>query len=370
MHLESYNENRYLFLLKQLKNGLSNVESCISISISTESYNQLEMLIEIYTKIFKDVNLKKYFDFSISKAHKVIYFKEVEYNRSNSYYHLKLIIQSEELLWLDKLYDGVLSRIIKYYKALFSKIDNLYANSNPKQKELNQKLLSAAKNEIDKLNAITSEKNDINSEKKRLKDQYLSKIPFQALFHITHKNNIPGILEKGILSHTKAHIGHFCKEDISNPEINKKRSRFENINNRSIHDYAPLYINPKNPMLESLCNKQNKREDLILIKISPNILVNSLVLFTDGNAAEESSNFYNSLEDFNKLNWVLLSDDYYLNQNDGKRIKCSEVLVQDNISIPYIEELLSFNENNFEDIFNKFPNHMGINLRVDKNIFY
>lgn len=371
MYLEAFNSNLYLRLVSRLEDGLKKIQVFIDAVIEVESLSDLEGLAGIYKDIFSDPELNDHIDFAISRTHKELYFREVEFNRTNSYYHLKLIIISGEAKWLDSIYNGALSRLLKYYKALFSKIDNIFSNTNVKQKEIYQKLIQGADFEIEKLNIVTAAKNDINSEKKRLRAQYLEKIPFPGLFHITHVSNIPGILERGILSHTRAYQSGLFKTDISNQSINQKRSRPESINNYSIHDYAPLYINPQNPMLESLCLKRNLRDKLILIQVSPNILVknNGNVLFTDGNAAEESSSFYNSLEDFNKLNWELLSDAYYLHHSDGKRIKCSEVLVQDYIDIPYIDKLLTFSEANFESLYTLFPNHMNIELEVNKEIF-
>lgn len=371
MYLDAFNNNLYLRLVSQLEKGLKDIQIFLDVILEAEKLDELEILTEIYKNIFSRKELRDHINFEISRTHKELYFREVEFNRSNSYYHLKLIITSPELEWLDMIYKGVVSRILKYYKALFSKVDNVFANNNAKQKEVYEKLILGADLEIEKLNIIKSTKDDINSEKRRLKDQYLEKIPFQGLFHITHVSNIAGILDRGILSHTKAYKSGLFKKDISNQAINQKRSRLESINNYPIHDYAPLYINPKNPMLESLCLKKNLRDELILIQVDPNILVksNSNILFTDGNAAEESSSFYNNLEDFNKLNWELLSDNYYLSHNDGKRIKCSEVLVQDYIDIPYIVKLLTFNEANFESLYYLFPNHMNIGLEVRKEMF-
>jgi len=213
MYIAEYNENLYLQLIGKLEIGLSDVEVYIDTTISSESFNQLEKLIDIYTGIFSKNEMKKHFDFAISRTHKVLYHHKVDYDRSNSYYHLKLILFSNEIIWLDNLYGGVVSRIIKYFKALFSKIDNIFSNNNVKQKEVYQDLISRAKIEIEKLKNSTSARNEINSEKKRLKDQYLTKIPFKGLFHITHKKNILGILEKGILSHTIAHNFKYCKVD-------------------------------------------------------------------------------------------------------------------------------------------------------------
>ena len=370
MFLAPYNDNVYLSLASNLENGLSKIKSFIDSSVHSASYNRLQELTQVYNTIFSDPELNVHLDFAITKTHKVLYFKEVDYNRTNSYYHLKLILKSVEIVWLDQLYGGILSRIIKYYKALFSKIDNIYANTNSRQESLFERIVGEINNELKKLHEIVQNKEDINSEKKRLKEQYLTKIPFRSLFHITHIHNIPGILSKGILSHTKSHSSKILQVDISNPEINQKRKRTESINYYSIHDYAPLYLNPRNPMLQSLCLKRNLRTELVIIKVSPNILVNKNVLFTDGNAAEESSKFYNNLEDFNKLNWECINDEYFFGYTDGKRIKCSEVLVHDYITIPYINEMVAFNENVFESILNLYPNHIDVKLSADKSIFY
>jgi hypothetical protein len=369
MYLEAFNSNLYLSLLTRLENGLSEIQIFIT-SLTTETLYEIELLKDIYSDIFTANEFAQHVDFAITRLHKELYFTKVDYNRSNSYYHLKLIITSPELLWLDGIYNGIAGKILKYYKALFSKIDNLLANDNSKQKEACDKLIADARIEIEKLHSIRKEKSEINSEKKRLQTQHLEKIPFRSLFHITHVSNIPGILASGIFSHTRAHKSTLFKKDISNQSINQKRSRPENINNYPIHDYAPLYINPQNPMLESLCIQRNLRDDLVLIKVNPNILVNTNVLFTDGNAAEESSKFYNNLEDFNKLDWKVISESYYFQYSEGKRIKCSEVLVHEKISLPYIDELISFNENNFERIIPLFPNHINISLHVDKKMFY
>ena len=370
MFLKAYNQNLLLELAAKLEVGLEQIELFILEMTLQSSYSKLNELTDLFSDIFSDTQLRTHIEFGISKTHKVQYFRKVEYNRTNSYYHLKLLIQSAEVRWLDTIYDGILSRILRYYKALFSKVDNLFSNSSPKQIEAYQTVIEAIRTELKRLSDINSLKQEINSEKNKLNEQYLTKIPFRSLFHITHYKNIPGILKNGLLSHTKAHSMKLTEVDISNPEINAKRRREESIYKYSIHDYAPLYINPRNPMLHSLCVKQNMRNDLIIIKVSPNILVNSNVLFTDGNAAEESSKFYNNLDDFNKLDWSCINDEYYFDYKDGKRVKCSEVLVHNSVQIPYIDEFISYDEKVITEILGLFPNHMNIKLNIDRHIFY
>ncbi len=370
MYLKVYNDNLYLHLLSEMEDGLHLTETFINEIIESERFNELVGLVDVYTSIFNKTFIADYLDFAIARTHKMLYFQDVALDRSNSYYHLKLIIRSPELNWLDEIYGGILSRVLKYYKALFSKIDNTFSNTNARQREVYQNLINKARKEIDKLLIIKKEKEEISSERRRLKTQYLERIPFNGLFHMTHVSNLGGILEYGIFSHSIARGENLMKRDISNPEINSKRGRTENIYNYKIHEYAPLYINPKNPMMEARCRNESLRDEIILIKVSPNILVNQSVLFTDGNAAEESSNFYNNIEDFNKLNWSCLRDEYYFNHRDGRRVRCSEVLVYKQISLPYIDELVTFNGKPFEQLFKLFPNHAGIKLSVDRTIFF
>lgn len=370
MFIEEYNSNLYLQLVSYLGKGLDDVTLFVDIAVATKQIRELEGLIELYEELFNSKKTNEYIEFGVSMVHKVMPFREVEHNRANAYYHLKLYIKSEAVLWLDDVYGNTLSRLLKYYKALFSKIDSLYSNNNSRQQELCNKLIADAKSEIASFRETIEAKNEINSERLRLKKQYLEKIPFKALFHITHISNITGILQYGILSHTDAYLHEIVKTDISNPEINKKRSRIEGINNYKIHDYAPLYFHPKNPMLKSLCGKKKLRDELVLIKISPNILVGQSVLFTDGNAAEESSRLYNNLDDFNKLNWQCINDEYYLEYTDGKRIKCSEVLVYPGISLPYINELIVYQDSDCKNLFPLFPNHLGISVTINKDVFY
>jgi hypothetical protein len=93
------------------------------------------------------------------------------------------------------------------------------------------------------------------------------------------------------------------------------------------------------------------------------------VLFSDGNAAEESTQFYNNISDFNKLNWECIRDTYWETYKDGKRVRCSEVLILNQINNYYINEIYSYSESTFLKILSLFPNHLGIKVSTEKDIF-
>ena len=71
----------------------------------------------------------------------------------------------------------------------------------------------------------------------------------KGLYHMTHIDNLQSIFQNGLLSHTNARNNNFMKGDIANNDVNNRRSGLEPIYNRPIHDYTPLYFNPRNPML-------------------------------------------------------------------------------------------------------------------------
>ena len=368
-YLESYNQNVYLNILDYLYSNLSRVESFLFDIDRNSSFKNIDNLTEIYYKIFSNENTNQHINFKIDKIYKSLYLTNPgPKDKGNSYFHLTLILKSDTIQWLDNLYNNILSRVVKFYKHLFSKIDNFFITLNSEQVLKYRSILNNINEEIKKF--LTSNENrEIIAKRKQLSEQYLSKIPFGGLFYTAHLDNIKSILELGILSHNIAHSKGVVNVDISMQQVNERRNRIEPTLGGNIHDFAPLYINPKNPMLYYLC-ANGQRENLILLKVTPQILLADNVAFSDGNAAVRTTNFYTNIDDFNKLNWTIIKDNYWTNYPDGKRIKCSEVLVQDKIPIYYVTNIFTYSEATLEKILPLFPNHLGIETYINKQLFF
>jgi len=60
----------------------------------------------------------------------------------------------------------------------------------------------------------------------------------KALYHMTHIDNLYSILKYGLLSHGN----QFQKEDISNREVNSRRSVRDPLFRRPLHSYVPFYF--------------------------------------------------------------------------------------------------------------------------------
>jgi hypothetical protein len=369
MYLESYNRNLYVNCLKPTYQGLVDIEKFLHQTEQDFGYKNIENLVELYKTIFDNKLLSAHVLCKLERIHKTLnFFHEEPFSKGNYYWHISITFISEEIKWLDELYGLQLSRLLNLLKHTFSKIDNFYITQKPQQIAKYQNIIDAIKKETQIFLEFVNHRTII-SEKEKLNEQQLTNIPFGGLFYTAHIQNIKSILDLGILSHNLAHSLGLVSEDISNQQVNERRNRTVSTLGGNIHDFAPLYFNPRNPMLYVLC-KQLIKENLVLIRVNPHILLEKNVCFSDGNAAVSSTQFYNNLDDFNKLNWDVIKNEYWTNYPDGKRIKCSEVLVKSKIPIFYITDIFVYNQNALDKILLLFPNHLGINSYVENKLFF
>ena len=371
--IDSYNKNEYIKILKILIKELPLIEQFLKSINEKNDFKNIDDLEEYYNTVFCQKIIEEHFDFKISKIYKPLYLRNPgPHTKGNSYYHLTLKLESESILWLDNLYGNLLQRFVKFYKHLFSKIDNYFITLNDSQLKAYQTFLDKIKKEV-QLFLKYSDNRETLAQRKKLNPQDLTKIPFGGLFYITHIDNIKSILKLGILSHNLAHQNGFVNTDISNQSVNARRDRFELELGGTIHDFTPLYFKHKNPMLYTLC-KNRDRDTLVLLKINPHILLAKNVAFSDGNASVKSTSFYKDINDFNKLNWTLINKGSWYNYEfgiqEGRRLMCSEVLAKEKIPSYYIDEIFVYSEQTLEKILPLFPNHLGINSSVNKSLYF
>lgn len=367
MFLDSYNDNVYIETLYKMMSGLNDINQFFNNVIQQKKFYNIEDVVNIYETHFSDLPR---IEFYVSKIHKSTIFghRGMEYTRGNSFYHIKLLLSGEDIKWLDDLYGNILSRLVRLLKNTFGKIDNLSANFDESKASKYREVINQINLEINKF-LETCTHRDILDRKKKLESGQLAKLPYGGLYYMASIKNIEGIISRGILSHNIAHGERLNKVDISNQDVNRRRNRNEPIFQRNIHDYAPLYINPKNPM-QYVLFKQGLRESLVLINVNPNILLEEDVIFSDGNAASHKTNFYGDIEDFNKLNWNCINDTYWVNYADGKRFRCSEVLVYEKILQYYFMEMYVFEKKLLNQLIKFFPNHYGIKISINKKLFF
>lgn len=186
------------------------------------------------------------------------------------------------------------------------------------------------------------------------------------LYHMTHIDNLNSILTYGLLCHNLARQKGFIKTDISMPEAQRWRSH--------LHDFVPLYFNPRNTMLYKRLELQN---NIIMLAINPDVLEIKTTRFTDGNAASNSTKIYDyrQTSQFSSLPWDIIFSDSWNHpdpeiKQEYKRIMCAEVLVYNSISIDKILKILCRNTNLIPEIINLIPSDLQLPVEVDSSLYF
>lgn len=157
-----------------------------------------------------------------------------------------------------------------------------------------------------------------------------------SLWHMTHYQNIASIMQSGLISHTSILKTGTVRNDISDESVQKHREATDPFYQRKIHDYVPLYIAPRNPMLYKLRNQQR---EICFIEICTSVLSEMQFLLTDGNAAAHRTRFLSDARDVPLLPWDVLHADYWGDFPDGKRKKCAEVLIFPRIYVRHFKSI-------------------------------
>jgi hypothetical protein len=160
------------------------------------------------------------------------------------------------------------------------------------------------------------------------------------LYYITHVNNIPSILERGILSHelVKAEAIHYTA--IYDEDIISARKNKTTPDGKSLWNYANFYFQPRNPMLFRVtCEKSI--DNIAIIALRADVLNQQGTLVTDGNAASGPSMFFPPSQLSNVLSRIgkQLDEKYWSEQDGSKRKIMAEVLVPDKASPEFIESI-------------------------------
>lgn len=160
----------------------------------------------------------------------------------------------------------------------------------------------------------------------------MKKFDIKGLYYITHVENLPSILDRGILSHTILEERNVPFTPIYDRDIVSKRKDKLTPNRKSLWDYANLYFQPRNPMMYRVVHEKEK-QGLAVVGVVPSVLRGRDVFITDGNAANDPTQFHSSTEGMKALKrqWKIIQNDWWNDRDGSKRKIMSECLVPDSI---------------------------------------
>jgi ssDNA thymidine ADP-ribosyltransferase, DarT len=178
--------------------------------------------------------------------------------------------------------------------------------------------------------------------------EYLQRHGIDYLYHMTYIDNLASIIENGLLSHNEAYRQGLMEVDISDPNVQDIRaSRVDPFYNRPLHEYVPLYFSPRNPMLY---RRREIQEDIVILGLDPQLLSEPNIIFTNGNSAASGTIFYTGTSMLDHLPWNSIRARSWTDIEDGKRIKCAEVLVYPKIQPSRIQVIFCYSNKHRETI--------------------
>lgn len=215
--------------------------------------------------------------------------------------------------------------------------------------------------------------------------EYLKKHKIEYLHFLTYFSNIPSIFEKGILSLNRVREKSLQFIDISSQEVQARRENKKlRINGgKNLHDYVPLYFATQTPMQYIISHTAKSlgreaitpQDELVFIDIDPlAIFTLPNVIFTDGNAANSETQFFNDIKDLDKIDWdvIYCPGDYHGSnrqcyKKEWKRKKCSEVLVPNSVPIELFSRIVVFPQSGTDRFFEKINSLKG---KMQNDFYY
>lgn len=175
------------------------------------------------------------------------------------------------------------------------------------------------------------------------------------LYYITHIDNVPSILNNGILSHAEIERQSIKHTKVYDENIVSKRKERILQNGRSLWEYANLYFQPRNPMLYRLLATNFEPQDLAIIGVKRTLMKRNDILIADGNAASLETKVYKKvdLKDSDIKNIIEVKDMEFWNSGDGsKRRIMAECLVPGYVNPDYISEIYVSDHSSVEKLKN------------------
>jgi O-acetyl-ADP-ribose deacetylase (regulator of RNase III) len=160
-----------------------------------------------------------------------------------------------------------------------------------------------------------------------------------GLYYITHINNVPSILKKGIYCHQRIELEQIEYTPIYDEGIVSNRHGIHVADGRSLWEFANFFFQPRNPMLYRVLSEKSSKE-IAIISVKPSILDRLDIYITNGNAAHSLSEILPSGDGRKRLSQILkdtLKVEWWNEADGSKRKIMAECLVPDMLSPDLIQ---------------------------------
>lgn len=119
----------------------------------------------------------------------------------------------------------------------------------------------------------------------------MAELNVRWLYYLAHINNLPLLLERGILSQKIRSEENIPYTRIADMGIVNMRKNIFTDDGKSLWSYANLFFQPRNPMLYRVISEKGK-EKIIVFIIEKTVLQEQGIFITSGIAANSQTKFY------------------------------------------------------------------------------
>jgi len=196
----------------------------------------------------------------------------------------------------------------------------------------------------------------------------------RSVYHFTHVDNLPGILEHGLLStNEKKRLG-IKHTAIAFTDIQARRSCMAVScgSGGVVHDYVPLYFCKRSSMLLAVINGKIADQQLIIYFEFPISIMNQYPwVLTDASAnTSNPPNFYDDEMNLCKLKWKCIDSPKWSMPTDlQKQAHQAELLIHKNIGIDTVSKIIVWNKWVKENVIRAFEKagHTPPHIAFDEN---
>lgn len=194
------------------------------------------------------------------------------------------------------------------------------------------------------------------------------------IFRITHRDNVPWLLEHGLhCKNSPTRDPNFVS--IGSAELIEKRMHREVplVPNGTLADYVPFYFTPNSVMMYNIHTgyqgvTKRPNEEIVILACSVHRLAELDIpfVFYDGHAYMIESTCYNTVADLDKIDWKILQNRDFKNDPDdpGKKGRYqAEALVYQHLPASALLGIGCYNQEQANKVV-KLVTARGLNLPV------
>jgi len=187
----------------------------------------------------------------------------------------------------------------------------------------------------------------------------MKRVSIKELYYITHVDNVPSILERGILSHGVIEEQKIPFTPVYDAQIVTKRRGIKTPDGRSLWSFANLYFQPRNPMLYRVVffSQSADKNSIAVLGVQMSVLNRPDIFIATGNAASSLSEILPAQEGKRIIPQIReeIDKEWWTEEDGSKRKIMAECLVPGVIPPDFIREIYVASHDTAVTIKEKIP---------------